>query len=186
MSAMNTSDNPTVVDIADLYRRPGASRQVEFDVPPSSTLEFPLVEVDRPVHVAVMLESLVDGVLARGNVTTDAEVSCARCLEPLRVELRTDVVELFADPARVEPDDEVEEGYEILTTSSHPQIDVDMLIRDALVESMPVRPLCRPDCQGLCAQCGARLDDGDCGCAEEPVDDRWAALRDLDLPGTNS
>ena len=183
---MNTNLPPTVVDVADLFRRPGVSRPLELDVPPDATLDLPLTEVTGPVEVRVLLESLVDGILARGTVSAPATLSCARCLEPIGTRLSTEVVELFADPERTREDDEVEAGYEIREATSHPHIDLDVLVRDALVDSTPLRPLCASDCRGLCASCGTNLNTGTCRCEDEDIDERWAALRDLDLgqPGT--
>lgn len=182
---MTPNLDPTILDVSDLYRRPGASRQVDLDVPPDATLDLPLAEVGDPVRVAVLLESLVDGILARGTVSTSATLSCARCLEPIAAEVSTEVVELFADPERAD-DDEVEVGYELRGGGSHPQIDLDTLIRDALMEGIPMQPRCRADCRGLCPRCGADLNATTCDCTDEQIDDRWAALRDLDLgrPGS--
>lgn len=172
----------TVIDVADLHGRPGASRRSNLLVDTLVMPEIPLVTPAEPVVVELLLESLVDGILARGTVVTSATVSCARCLTDMPTKLSSDVVEMFADPARADDVEDVEVGYEIADVTSHPVIDVETLIRDALTDAMPLRPLCRADCAGLCATCGADLNVSSCDCVEDVVDDRWAALRLLDLP----
>ena len=178
---MTPSPN-TVIDVADLHGRPGASRRVSLLVDTVVVPEVPLVAPAEPVAVELLLESLVDGILARGTVVTSATLSCARCLTDMPTKLSTDVVEMFADPTRADDPEDVEVGYEIADVASHPVIDVETLIRDALTDAMPLRPLCRADCAGLCATCGADLNVSACDCVEDVVDDRWSALRSLNLP----
>jgi uncharacterized protein len=179
---MSIDPPATIIDVADLVGRPGTSRQVRLDVPATETLELPLVSVTESVTVEVLLESLAGGILARGQVATQATVSCARCLRPMHLSVSTDVVELFADPDRADDPDDVEEGYEIRDLETHPVLDFDTLVRDALIDELPLRSLCGEECQGLCAHCGTDLNESTCDCTDEQTDDRWAALRGLDLP----
>lgn len=168
-----------MLKVTDLIDRPGASRQVRLAVPPPEDLELPLVVVREPLELDGVIESVVDGLLVRGALHADLALECARCLAPTGERARADVVELFVDPARVPPDAEPPEpGYEI--TDGH--IDLDALLRDSLAPAAPRKPLCRPDCAGLCAECGANLNEGACSCADDDVDPRWAALGELDLP----
>lgn len=172
---------PTVVDVTDLYRRPGTSRPVRRRLDAELMPAVPLVAASGPVDVDLLLEALVDGVLARGRVGADVSMGCARCLTDVDTRIAVDVAELFADPSRSR-DDDVEEGYVIDDVGGRPQIDLSTLVRDALAAGTPLRPLCRPDCAGLCAGCGADLNTDPCVCTDEPADDRWAVLRTLDLP----
>ena len=63
----------------------------------------------------------------------------------------------------------------------HDCIDLDQVVRDAVVLELPPAPLCRDDCRGLCPICGADRNDTDCDCVEDDDDPRWAALRSLEL-----
>jgi uncharacterized protein len=101
-------------------------------------------------------------------------MTCARCLEPLAVDVEADVAELYAEPGQ---DSEVEEGYEIRDGV----IDLDHLVRDALLPRIPVAPRCREDCRGLCPSCGSNLNEGDCDCEPDDRDLRWSALEGLRL-----
>jgi uncharacterized protein len=179
MHAMTTSHD-RVLKVADLVDAPGASRRVDLDVPVPEGFDVPLVTLSEPLHLSGVLESVVDGLLVRGELAADIGASCARCLEPVTERVVTDVVELFQDPRKTPTEDleAVDEGYEIRDG----QIDLDALLRDALAPALPTRPLCRDDCAGLCAQCGANRNDAPCDCAETDHDPRWAALEGLQLP----
>lgn len=177
-----TAITDTTVDVADLYGQPGASRRIRRTLDATLMPEVPLVVLVEPVSVTLLLESLVDEILARGTVSAAATLSCGRCLADIPTKLSSDVLELFADPRRSDDADDVEEGYEITDVTSHPVIHLETLVRDALTEDMPLRPLCRADCAGLCATCGADLNSTTCDCHDDVGDDRWAVLRTLDLP----
>jgi uncharacterized protein len=167
-----------VLNVADLIDRPGASRRVNLDVAAPDGFALPLATIREPLHLAGVIERVVDGLLVRGALSVRMELECARCLEPVDGDVEADVVELFQDPVRLPTDVErPEAGYEI--REGH--IDLDALLRDALAPSTPFQPLCRLDCAGLCAQCGTNLNVAACTCADDDVDPRWAALRDLDL-----
>lgn len=169
-----------VITVTDLVDRPGASRPVDLSMAVPEDLSLALVEFPAPLRLAGVIESVVDGVLVRGRVDTTVRVSCARCLTDVTEPVSADVVELFADPddPRDPDDDVIEAGYEIREGA----IDVDTLLRDALVPAMPYQPLCQTDCQGLCATCGADRNIVACGCVERSTDSRWAALEGLRFP----
>ena len=65
-------------------------------------------------------------------------------------------------------------------------IDLDTLLRDALVPAVPYRPLCDPDCKGLCASCGVNRNETTCDCVDVTVDARWSALEGLRLSNGDS
>ncbi|MBA2530124.1 MAG: DUF177 domain-containing protein [Euzebyales bacterium] len=173
-----TTSRIFAVQVTDLLDRPGASRQVHVDLPPPGDLRLELGETVAPLRLDAVLESVVDGLLLRGRLTTTVATPCARCLGDLTERVATDVVELFVDPADATSGEEIEPGYEI----ADGVIDLDTLLRDALVPAVPFRALCRPDCQGLCASCGANRNEGGCDCTQTTTDERWAALEGLRLP----
>jgi uncharacterized protein len=86
-------------------------------------------------------------------------------------ELVVDVHERFSDrpPANEPPEDD--DMYPIVDD----RVDLGPLVRDAIVLELPMAPLCRDDCAGLCPVCGANRNEGDCGCVA-PRDPRWANL----------
>jgi|SRR5690625_402347 len=174
---MTDSTTEHVLDVQDLIDEPGASRPVHTRLPAPGGLELPLAEV-RDLRVDAMLESVVDGILFRGEVGTELTLSCSRCLEPIQAHTAWPVTELYGDPARVEEDEETEEGFELAAG----QIDLDPLLRDVIAEAVPMQPRCREDCQGLCPTCGINRNVASCNCDTEDIDPRWSALEGLQLP----
>jgi uncharacterized protein len=158
------------VDVRDLLDRPGASREIHA----SEVIEGlagELVSVPEAIRIDLLLESVVEGILASGPVSGHMAVSCARCLKPSRQAFRLEVTELFA-PGAGEEDDE----YPVRNET----IDLEPMVRDTVVLAMPFSPLCRPDCLGLCERCGGDRNLGECSCGPE-LDPRWAPLAGLEL-----
>lgn len=176
------------VPITELVGHPGATRALSRAVDPD---EFgtdpwgPTVDaVAGPVELDLHLDAVVEGILVRGELTFTAEVPCARCLVPQEVTRTVEVAELFTDPAKREPEDEDDPGYELEDDLT--AIDLTTLVRDALVVDLPVRVVCSEDCQGLCPTCGADRNLGDCGHRETELSDpRWSKLAELDLSDAN-
>jgi uncharacterized protein len=131
-----------------------------------------------PVELDLRLEAVMEGVLVTGTARAVLEGECARCLEPITDEIEVRFQELFVyDDLDVDPDEELE-----VSTLRHDLVDLEPLLRDAVVLALPFQPLCQDDCPGLCPECGARLaDDPDHG-HDAPVDPRWAALSGLVEP----
>ena len=96
---------------------------------------------------------------------------CWRCLEPARVRADLDATEVSVDGS---DDPELTSLY-----LDQGVVDVAAWARDAVVEALPATILCREDCAGLCASCGANLNEGSCDCAPPPVDSRWGALEEI-------
>ena len=164
---------PFVVNVADLVNRPGARRRerVEGRLPGPVIVVDSTLRTEVPVAVDLLLEWVSDGLLATGTVEGAWEGPCRRCLKPVQGTLKADVQELF------EANHREGETYRLGLDF----IDVEPLAREALVLDLPLAPLCREDCGGLCPTCGADLNQGDCDCQPAEVDPRWAALDVLHL-----
>ncbi len=160
------------IDVHDLLGRPGASRTWRgSEVLESVKTEMASVPPETPVDVDVRLESVIEGILVSGTLSGQMSYRCARCLKDFRGEFDVRVRELFAHVTREDGDDyPITEGV----------IDLEPMVRDALVLSMPFSPLCKEDCLGLCSRCGGDRNLGECACGPE-VDPRWAALGELQL-----
>ena len=173
------------IPVTDLVGHPGATRAVVQDVLPAEVDEYgdwgPAEGVVvGPLHLALDLDSVVEGILVRGTVDVDLEVPCSRCLVLQRLEHTVPVAEMFTDPRRLDEDDD-EDGYLLDEDLAH--LDLGPLLRDTVVMEVPVRLLCREDCQGLCPVCGADRNEADCGHRpDEEPDPRWAKLADVDVP----
>ena len=166
---------PFVYDVRALGRRPGTMRPFRTSAPAAERLGSDLIGVPAgaPLAVDVRLESVTEGVLVTGTVTAPVRGECARCLEPVADELVVDVCELFAYPDSTTDETTGEDEVHRLEGDF---LDLEPVVRDAVVLGLPWTPLCRPDCGGLCPDCGQRIDDLPVGHAHETIDPRWAAL----------
>ncbi|ARP72540.1 hypothetical protein LK07_25370 [Streptomyces pluripotens] len=179
--------NPLVIDTHELGRRPGALQRLtrEIDAPRDLGIQGVIgVPEGAPVELELRLESVMEGVLVTGTARAQAEGECVRCLEPVGLELEADFQEMFSYPdaddrGRViaEPGDDAEDDEGRLFIEDG-LIDLEPLLRDAVVLALPMQPVCREDCPGLCSECGARLAD-DPDHHHDAVDIRWAALQGL-------
>ena len=170
--------DPLVLDTRELGRRPGSMRPVELSAPAPEGLgieDLIGVPVGAELVLDLRLESVMDGVLVSGTVTAPVSGECGRCLAPVSDTLAVTVQELFLYPetsADHDPEDELPQLVGDL-------LDLTPTLRDAVVLALPLNPVCREDCQGLCATCGERLDDLPEGHAHDQTDARWGALSGL-------
>lgn len=163
---------PFTVPVYDLMHRPGEMRERTLDVVVPEGFGNAVIGIrdNASLTVDVRLESLHDGILVTGTVDTVAEGECVRCLIDVRIPVEVEFAELFAYS--------VDEAFDYTVSDDH--VDLEPLVRDAVVLSLPFQPVCQEDCLGLCPQCGVRLLDNPGHEHEEPIDPRWAALAGLD------
>jgi uncharacterized protein len=161
-----------VLDTHELERRPGALKLVRTSVEAPENLGIAVVGVPAgsPVELDLRLESVVEGVLVTGVATVAISGECVRCLAAIVDRLEIDVQELFVYPGSEAGEDEVGRLDGDL-------IDLEPLLRDAVVLELPFQPLCTPNCAGLCPECGANLNDQPEHSHDVAPDPRWAALR---------
>nr|WP_314841881.1 DUF177 domain-containing protein [uncultured Microbacterium sp.] len=132
-------------------------------------------EAGSQIDLDVRLESVHEGILVSG--TADAEYSgvCGRCLTDIVRPVEVEFQELFAYPGQEETDFEVQDDH----------VDLEILIRDAAVLSLPFQPVCQPDCPGLDPITGERLADSTGTEQAAPIDPRWSVLQQItDRDGT--
>jgi uncharacterized protein len=120
------------------------------------------------------LESVSEGVLVSGTTRVIVTGECARCLDPLTSELEVDLQQLYVYPGNEIDADDADDEIGLLVDD---YVDLEPALRDAVVLALPLAPVCKEDCLGLCPDCGARLEDVEPGHRHEQVDPRWAALR---------
>ncbi len=181
MSALDPS-SPLVLDTRELGRRAGSMQKMEFSVEAPADLGVGLIAVPTgsEIEIDVRLESVIDGVLVTGTALLTIAGECSRCLEPLSFDTEVDIQELYEHPATDSRGRQIESGTD---GDEQPKLDDDLLdlepvIRDAVLLALPLAPLCQPDCAGLCTTCGENLNDHP-DHAHEEVDPRWASLANL-------
>ncbi|WP_295696155.1 DUF177 domain-containing protein [Lapillicoccus sp.] len=174
--------NPLVIDARELQRRPGSMQEVSRVVGAPEDLGTDVIAVPAgsPVALELRLESVLEGILVSGSVSTTAIGACVRCLETATYPVDATLQELFAYPERAahhhEVDAEsVEDDERELVDDL---IDLEPSLRDTVVPALPFQPVCRVDCPGLCSECGALLAD-DPDHHHDTFDPRWASLSGL-------
>ncbi|MFN2488365.1 MAG: DUF177 domain-containing protein [Actinomycetota bacterium] len=161
-----------IVPVAEILGRPGEYRDLELSATVADVRNA-LVRLDeRPARATLRAESVVEGILVTGRVDGTSTFSCARCLAEGDLPVSVDVCDLFVTPERQVTE---EDAYALKGAD----MDLEPLLRDALALALPLNPLCRADCKGLCVTCGRDLNLGDCDCTQEEFDPRWAALSSL-------
>ena len=167
-----SSANPLRISVADLLRRPGATRSVDVEAPVAGLDNgVAAVAPDDAVHVAVTLERISEGIVVRGEVDATWRSECSRCVKPISGPVSVHVDELY------EPNPLAGETYGL----DDDILDLEPLVRDAVRLELPGAPLCRDDCAGLCPGCGVDHNETACDCVVEESDSRWAALRSLEI-----
>ncbi|HQZ00093.1 MAG TPA: DUF177 domain-containing protein [Propionicimonas sp.] len=168
-----------VLDTRELTRRAGVLREVTrvAEAPEDLGIEVIGVPPGSPVDLDLRLESVVEGVLVSGTAKVRLRGICARCLDEIDDQVEVDLQELYCYPGK-ELDD-----AEALHIEGE-LIDLEPVLRDAVVLDLPFTPLCQPDCAGLCPECGANLNRDPQHSHAEPIDPRWASLEGWDAPLT--
>jgi uncharacterized protein len=190
-----------------LGRQPGSARTQKLTVPAPADLRLELIGV--PVGAAAELdlkfEAVAEGVLATGSVTAPLAGECARCLAPVASSVTASFTELYlyapgrpqghgqARDGRHSPDrhdrhdrhDEHEEQDDDERYLDGDLLDLEPAFRDAVVLALPMSPLCRDDCPGLCVECGVPLADAGPGHRHDGAPDpRWDGLKQFDQQET--
>ncbi|RMI06818.1 DUF177 domain-containing protein [Cellulomonas triticagri] len=172
--------SPLVLDTHELGRRPGSMRRVDLTVPAPEDLGTDVIGVPTgaDLELDLRLEAVMEGVLVSGTARARAVGECVRCLDEVVENVDVTVSELFVHPGRAAAAQEDGDDEEELPELDGDLVDVEPLVRDAVVTALPFKPLCRVDCPGLCSLCGARLAD-DPEHQHDTIDPRWAALGGL-------
>ena len=168
--------SPWVVDTRELGRRAGQSRELHRKAPVGTALGVPdviVVPAGSEMELDLLLESVVEGVLVTGTAVASVTGQCSRCLDPTDDEVEVELTELFAYPDSTTDSTTEEDEVSRLVDD---RIDLEPLVRDAIVLALPQVPLCSEDCRGLCPECGGKWADLEPGHGHETIDPRWAAL----------
>lgn len=165
-------------NIATLLREPVGSTR-EYDIE-----SWVLIDEEAPRsqqvtgHTALLRTK--QGVLVTAHLQGVERQPCSRCLRQIDVPVRMDIEEEFF--ASVDPETGARlpapDNPEAFRIDTHHTMDLEEAVRQYWTAALPMQPLCRPDCRGLCPRCGQDLNEGACSCPPE-TDERWSALRKL-------
>lgn len=121
----------------------------------------------------LMLTRTDQHILVEGTIHTALTAECVRCLDTFQLPLRIRLEELFA----LAPGPQVADPVYVVAPDG--TIDLTLPLREQVLLAQPMKPICRPDCMGLCSTCGKNLNEGPCDCNDESIDPRLAALKAL-------
>lgn len=149
----------------------GTSRKVELD--------YPAIKVADDVSLSHLNGSFVatrtsEGVYLSGRLGSAIEVECVRCLGQMTLPISLQIDELFYYPASAAP-----EGDNLVFEGESGYIDLAPIVRELSLLEVPIKPICKVDCQGLCVECGQDLNVAKCDCEVDEVDPRLVGLRTL-------
>jgi DUF177 domain-containing protein len=139
-------------------------------------------QVANLVHLSFDIHKDKDRFRLVGSVATELELTCSRCLEPYMLPVSTTFDLRYLPISAASTEHEHEVADDDLETSFYrdDQIDLNELLREQFYLALPMKPLCREDCRGLCPQCGTNLNTSTCDCRALWEDSRLEALKDLD------
>lgn len=147
----------------------GENRIIELDYPTIRVADDVTLS---PLQGQIEATRTSEGIYISGTLHSDIELACVRCLTSYLHPITFQVNDLFYYPPATAPAGEFvvgENGF----------IDLAPLIRELSLLEIPMRALCKPDCQGLCQECGQNLNEGDCGCQDDDIDPRLKILGSL-------
>jgi uncharacterized protein len=168
-------NNSLAIDILRLGRRPGSMIEVHETVPSPSRIGLDLIRIEQgaPLEIDLRIESVSEGALVTGTLSGPTTGECVRCLEPVTGDVSIDLTELYAYPgSTTEETTEEEEIARVIDDRVH----LEQAVVDAVTLVLPFSPLCRPDCAGLCPDCGIAMADAEPGHQHDKIDPRWAKL----------
>jgi len=174
----------------ELPRRAGEMKEYQLDIPVKENFGVPLISVPAGefIEVDVRLESVTEGVLLSADVYAVAKGECIRCLDPVEIVIERKIQELYNYEPTIErgkkkkrDEDEIDLDLEDELMMDGNIMDLETPIRDAVVLSLPINPLCDEECLGLCPECGGKWADLPEDHAHEVIDARWASLGSLTL-----
>ncbi|MGH9043625.1 MAG: YceD family protein [Acidimicrobiales bacterium] len=167
--------SPLVVPVRTMRSRSKTMR-IEVSAPLDRGVIAPATEADSSVppdaeaRCSLVLAPYQGGISARGRVAVQWQGMCRRCTKAVSGVLDIAIDERFCDPAGL-GDQADGEAYPIVDG----RCDLGPMVHEAILAELPLAPLCKPDCQGLCPQCGTDRNEVTCACVA-PVDPRWASL----------
>lgn len=136
-----------------------------------------------PVKAEVSAIWEYDHVRATGSVTSAVRLSCSRCLAEYQLPIASNFTIFYTKSHGGELDEEVELSDQDLISVSYSgeEIDLDFEIAEQVMMEIPFKPLCSESCRGLCSECGADLNAGECGCDRGGINLKMSALKKISI-----
>ena len=139
------------------------------------------IQLTEPATVTGKVRLAGNEVFVNGHVETRAQVECDRCLKTVELPVSADFAleYITGDEYESNATAELTEDQLLIAVFDGKGIDVDEVVKEQILLTVPTRMLCREDCKGICPECGKHLNTGECSCVKDDIDPRWAALKNL-------
>lgn len=170
------------VDLNELREREKPLRIVKEFGDKELKVDNPIGSLRGPVHSEMEVSLWGERVHVEGELGADLVLTCSRCLKFFDRKIQKEFeVEFVPDPVMETEGEEVALTYTDLDVGFYRDdgLDVGAVISEQIVLEIPMQPICQEACKGLCHQCGADLNEGDCNCQDQTIDPRFEALLDL-------
>jgi uncharacterized protein len=175
----NHDNSPTPTISLEAAQSEPVAFDFELQLPLEALDREPLVEIS-PVRFAGQVVPIEAGYSLVGDLAWGGKLECSRCLAPYP--FRSDEgfsLVLYRHEAGQPAERELGRDELDVYFYDEPQVPVVPIVEERIQMAVPMKPLCREDCRGLCVHCGADLNQGECGCRAETIDPRWEALQKL-------
>ena len=160
------------IQISDIISGKDRSKKIDeiFEIE-SFEFEGDIIKSITPCKVSGVMNSDGDILVIRANIKTDLEMVCSRCLDTFIYPIDIDIEERFTNNKELDSE-------EIMFVDGD-TLDITEIIENSIISTLPIKRLCKEDCNGLCSQCGANKNVENCSCLDYDVDVRLAKLREL-------
>ena len=167
------NDSAFRLNLHELPRRAGEMREYHLDISLKERIGTPLIGIDKGelVKLELRAEAVDDGILITGTISSLLRGECGRCLAEIETAINQNFQELYFYENR-KPDDD-ESDFFVMDSDV---ADLEIATRDAVILALPINPLCRPDCRGLCSICGEKWENLPNDHSHETTDPRWSGL----------
>ena len=165
------------INIADIRKVPGAREEIDFEGP----LRLPDLHFDGAVRLHLHVMNATTRIIVKGKVDGVVRVACSRCAEAFGFPLVFSLDEEFLPSSSSELNPKEEHPWSDVNVYDDESvyIELDEVLRQDTISALPIQPLCREDCRGLCPICGENRNQHACSCCDDAPDPRWRAMLDI-------
>jgi len=148
--------------------------------PGEPDIDFDGLNNVKQVELNLNIQKSSDEYYCQGEVHAEVSLECSRCLVSFDAHLdgETDFI-ICGKDAREAKDGIIDDEDYVFLRGNDLQADITEVIRQAIILEIGIKPLCSDNCLGICSQCGANLNKGNCSCGFDEIDERWESLRKL-------
>ncbi|MBP2031626.1 uncharacterized protein J2Z42_000291 [Clostridium algifaecis] len=161
------------LDVSDLLEKDLFTKELDLILEEDSFYDgSEHIDVVKPIKFSGSLEKTGDIFVLKGEVDTVLKLTCSRCLKKFDYAVNIEIYEKFTDSEMINKDEDIifiNNGY----------IDINEILENNIILTLPIKRLCKKDCKGLCPKCGTNLNDSTCNCKKDEVDPRWAELKNM-------